>query len=183
MLGWGFLRLFLRLQLVSLSMGVQSSRLEKHERLMLGHVGIYPRKRHALCHAVLGYARNQWLNTLYQAVCALWLRCIMVLKQKNKSFTSCRSRVNISGSSKIAWIIVEFNGNSLSVAIPSKVKKCLRACCVNNIKFASYLTGNRPLTCKRIPKRQRPSNTRTIFHVIHLKAWIRDWRKEKPNTP
>ena len=42
--------------------------------------------------------------------------------------------------------------------------------CVNNIKFASYLTGNRPLTCKRIPKRQRPSNTRTIFHVIHLKA-------------
>ena len=182
MLGWGFLRLFLRLQLVSLSMGVQSSRLEKHERLMLGHVGIYPRKRHALCHAVLGYARNQWLNTLYQAVCALWLRCIMVLKQKNKSFTSCRSRVNISGSSKIAWIIVEFNGNSLSFAVPSKVKKCLRACCVNNIKFASYLTGNRPLTCKRIPKRQRPSNTRTIFHVIHLKAWIRDWRKEKPNT-
>ena len=37
--------------------------------------------------------------------------------------------------------------------------------CVDNIKFASYLTGNRPLTCKRIPKRQRPSNTRTIFHV------------------
>ena len=22
--------------------------------------------------------------------------------------------------------------------------------CVNNIKFASYLTGNRPLTCKRV---------------------------------
>ena len=42
--------------------------------------------------------------------------------------------------------------------------------CVNNIKVASYLTRNRPLTCKRIPKRQRPSNTRTIFHVIHLKA-------------
>ena len=35
--------------------------------------------------------------------------------------------------------------------------------CVNNIKFASYLTGNRPLTCKRITKGQRPSNTRTIF--------------------
>ena len=33
--------------------------ISKHERLMLGHVGIYPRKRHALCHAVLGYARNQ----------------------------------------------------------------------------------------------------------------------------
>ena len=26
-----------------------------------------------------------------------------------------------------------------------------------SIKFASYLTGNRPLTCKRISKRQRPS--------------------------
>ena len=144
-------------------------------------------------------------------------------KTKNKSFATCRSRVNISGSSKIAWINVEFNGNSLSVAVPSKVKKCLRACglllflldkfvvrrqlkrfrknrncslaresiyltavthtadgCVNNIKFASYLTGNRPLTCKRIPKRQWPSNTRTIFQVIHLKAWIRDSRKEKP---
>ena len=34
---------------------------------------------------------------------------------------------------------------------------------VNNIKFASYLTGNRPLTCKCITKRQRPSNTRTVF--------------------
>ena len=54
--------------------------------------------------------------------------------------------------------------------------------CVNNIKSASYLTENLPLTCKRIPKRQRPSNTRTIFHVIHLKAWIRDSRKEKPYT-
>ena len=50
----------------------------------------------------------------------------------------------------------------------------------NNIKFASYLTGNRPLTCKGITKRQRPSNTRTIFHVIHLKAETRDSRKEKP---
>ena len=143
-------------------------------------------------------------------------------KTKNKSFASCRGRVNISGSSKIAWINVEFNGNSLSVAVPSKVKSVCgpgrpllflldifvvrrqlkrfrknRNCslaresiyltavthtadgCVNNTKFASYLTGNRPLTCKRIPKRQRPSNTRSIFHVIHLKAWIRDSRKEK----
>ena len=47
---------------------------------------------------------------------------------KSKSFASCRGRVNISGSSKIAWINVEFNGNSLSVAVPSKVKKRLRAC-------------------------------------------------------
>ena len=49
-------------------------------------------------------------------------------KMKNKSFASCRGRVNISGSSKIARINVEFNGSSLSVAVPSKVKKCLRAC-------------------------------------------------------
>ena len=41
--------------------------------------------------------------------------------------------------------------------------------CVNNIKFASYLTGNQPLTCKLITKRQQPSNIRTIFHVKHLK--------------
>ena len=54
--------------------------------------------------------------------------------------------------------------------------------CGNSIKSVSYLTENRPLTCKRIPKRQRPSNTRTIFHVVHLKASIRDSRKEKPYT-
>ena len=63
-----------------------------------------------------------------QVLCALWLRCIMVVKWNNKSFASCRGRVNISGSSKIAWISVEFNGNSLSVAVPSKIKKRLRAC-------------------------------------------------------
>ena len=63
-----------------------------------------------------------------QAVCALWLRCIMVVKWNNKSFASCRGRVNISGRSKITWINVEFNGNSLSVAVPSKIKKRLRAC-------------------------------------------------------
>ena len=137
-------------------------------------------------------------------------------KTKIESFASCRGRVNVSGSSKIAWINVECNEDSLSVAVPSKLLLFLRDkfvvrrqlkrfrknrnCslaqesihlaavtltadgCVNNIKFASYLTGNRPLTCKRIPKRQRPSNTRTIFHVIHLKAWIRDSRKEKPYT-
>ena len=54
--------------------------------------------------------------------------------------------------------------------------------CVNNIKSASNLTENRPLTCKCIPKRQRPSNTRTTFHVIHLRALIRNSRKEKPYT-
>ena len=51
--------------------------------------------------------------------------------------------------------------------------------CVNNIKFASYLTGNQPLTCRLITKRQRSSNIRTIFHVILLKASIQDSQKEK----
>ena len=64
MLGWGFLRLLLRLQLRSLSRGVPSSHLEKDERLILGHVCIYSWKRHALCYAVLGYARNRRHNAL-----------------------------------------------------------------------------------------------------------------------
>ena len=63
-LEWGFLRLLLRLQLRSLSRGVPSSHLEKDERLILGHVCIYSWKRHALCYAVLGYARNRGVNTL-----------------------------------------------------------------------------------------------------------------------
>ena len=63
-LGWGFLRLLLRLQLRSLSRGVPSSHLEKDERLILGHICIYSWKRHALCYAVFGFARNRWLNTL-----------------------------------------------------------------------------------------------------------------------
>ena len=63
-LGWGFLRLLLRLLLGSLSIGVPSSRLEKDERLILGHVCIYSWKRHELCYALLGYARNRCLNTL-----------------------------------------------------------------------------------------------------------------------
>ena len=49
-------------------------------------------------------------------------------KMKSESFTSCRGRVNISGGSKIARINVEYNGDSLFVAIPLKVKKCWQAC-------------------------------------------------------
>ena len=63
-LGWGFLRLLLRLQLRSLSRGVPSSHLEKDERLILGHMCIYSWKCHALCYAMFGFARNRWLNTL-----------------------------------------------------------------------------------------------------------------------
>ena len=63
-LGWGFLRLLLRLQLGSLSAGVPSSHLEKDGRLILGHVCIYSWKRHALYCAVLGYTKNRRLNAL-----------------------------------------------------------------------------------------------------------------------
>ena len=134
-------------------------------------------------------------------------------KTKSESFASCRGRVNILGGSEIALLNEECNGDSVPVAVHSKVKKCLRNkatsiiplwqivvrkqlkrfrmnpnCslaqesihlvtvtlksdgCVNDIKFASYLTGSRPSTCKRITKRQRHSDTRIIFHVIDFKA-------------
>ena len=67
-LGWGFLRLLLRLQPKSLSRGVPSSHLEKDERWIPGHICIYSWKRHALYYAVFGFARNRWLNTLYGIV-------------------------------------------------------------------------------------------------------------------
>ena len=50
------------------SRGVPSSHLEKDERLILEHICIYSWKRHALCYAVFGFARNRWLNTLYGIV-------------------------------------------------------------------------------------------------------------------
>ena len=49
-------------------------------------------------------------------------------KTKSESLASCCGRVNISGGSKIARRNVECNGDSKSVAIPSKVKKCWQAC-------------------------------------------------------
>ena len=64
LLGWGFLRLLLRLQLRSLSRGVPSSHLEKDEILTLGHTSIYSWKCHALCYAGFGFASNRWINTL-----------------------------------------------------------------------------------------------------------------------
>ena len=45
-------------------------------------------------------------------------------KTKSESLASCRNWVNISGGSEIAWINVECGGESLSVAVPSEVKKC-----------------------------------------------------------
>ena len=63
-LGWGFLRFLLCLQLRSLSRGVPSSYLEKDERSTLRHICVYSRERHALCYAVFGFAKNHWLKTL-----------------------------------------------------------------------------------------------------------------------
>ena len=47
-------------------------------------------------------------------------------KTKSESFASCRDRVNIFGGSEIALLNEECNGDSVSVAVHSKVKKCLR---------------------------------------------------------
>ena len=68
------------------------------------------------------------LYFISQTVCALCMWCIHCTKTRSESFAFCRGRANISGGSKTAWINVDCNGNSLSVAVPSKVKKCLRAC-------------------------------------------------------
>ena len=45
-------------------------------------------------------------------------------KTKSESFASCRDRVNIFGGSEIALLNEECNGDSVSVAVHSKVKKC-----------------------------------------------------------
>ena len=139
---------------------------------------------------------------------------------KGKSFLFCRGRVNISGGSKIAWINVECNGDSLSVAVPSKVFAVLRNSCyssVTNLLLRGNWRDSEKIETAALPKNlfiwqqlllqpmavciisnsrviewgidpwhanvlqwQRPSNIRTIFHVIHLKAKKRDSRKKKP---
>ena len=40
----------------------------ERRRLILGHICIFSRKRHALCYAVFGFARDRWLNMLYGIV-------------------------------------------------------------------------------------------------------------------
>ena len=40
----------------------------KDERLILGHLYIFSRKRYVLYYAVFGFARNRWLSTLYGIV-------------------------------------------------------------------------------------------------------------------
>ena len=94
-LGWGFLRLLLRLQSRSLSRGVPSSHLEKDERLILGHICIYSWKRHALCYAVFGFARNRWLNTLYGIVWETkygWFITLNIPKCKHFTLLVCPLR-------------------------------------------------------------------------------------------
>ena len=63
-----FLEVVFALEIKEFEQRVPSSHLEKDERLILGYICIYSWKRHALCYAVLGYARTRWLNTLYGIV-------------------------------------------------------------------------------------------------------------------
>ena len=76
----------------------------------------------------------------------LFLRDKFVVRRQTKRFRKNRNCSLAQESIHLAAVTLTVDG------------------CVNNIKFASYLTGNRPLTCKRIKKRQRPSDTRTPFN-------------------
>ena len=51
-LGWGFLRLLLHLQLGSLSTGAPSSRLKNEVRLILGHIYLFMKASHIVLSGV-----------------------------------------------------------------------------------------------------------------------------------
>ena len=65
-LGWGFLRLLLRLQLRSLS-GRRPKLTSRKRRKINSRTRTYLFMK-ALCYAVLGFARNRWHNKLYGIV-------------------------------------------------------------------------------------------------------------------
>ena len=94
----------------------------------------------------------------------LFLRDKFVVRRRLKRFRKNRNCSHAQESIHLAAVTLTADG------------------CVNNIKFASYLTGNQPLTCKLITKRQRPSNTRTIFHVKHSRRKY-GIRKRRSVTP
>ena len=66
-LGWGFLRLLLCLQLRSLSRGVPSSHLEKKKINFWKHIYLFMKTSRVVLRGV-GFARKLWLNTLYGIV-------------------------------------------------------------------------------------------------------------------
>ena len=71
-------------------------------------------------------------------------------KTKSESFASCRGRVNISCGSEIAWINVECNGDSLSVTVPSKVKKCYSS--VTNSLLGGNWRNSQRIKTAALPK-------------------------------
>ena len=92
-------------------------------------------------------------------------------KMKRESLASCRGRVNISGS-KIAWINVECNGDSLSVAVPSKVFAVLRDSCYSSV--TNLLLGGNWRDSERIETAALPKNL-FIWQQLHsqpMAVWI-----------
>ena len=106
-------------------------------------------------------------------------------KTKSESFASCRGRVNISGSSKIAWINVECNEDSLSVAVPSKVKVFagLRDSCYSSV--TNSLLGGNWRDSERIKTAALPKNL-CIWQQSHsqpMAVWIIIWLVVKNVKP
>ena len=66
-LGWGFLRFFVGLAIKEFEQG-RPKLTSRERRKINSRTHIYSWKRHALFYAVLGYARNRWLHTLYGIV-------------------------------------------------------------------------------------------------------------------
>ena len=89
------------------------------------------------------------------------------MNMKSELFASCRGRVNVSGGSEIAWMNVECNGDSLSVVVPSKVKKCYSS-------VTNSLLGGNWRDSERIETAALPKNL-FIWQQLHLQpmaVWI-----------
>ena len=80
---------------------------------------------------------GKWFVFSAYTVKAGGVRTLIALHYGRESFASCCGRVNISGGSKIAWINVECNGDSLSVAVPSKEFVVLRDSCYSSTTNSS----------------------------------------------
>ena len=87
-------------------------------------------------------------------------------KIKSESLGSCRGRVNISGGSKMNWMNVECNGDSLSVAAPSKVFAVLRNSCYSSV--TNLLLGGDWRDSERIETAALP---KILFIWQQLHVW------------
>ena len=103
-------------------------------------------------HYVKGHIYNK--KTLVQRYTPGGVRTLIALhhgrKTKSESFASCRGRLNISGGSEIAWMNVECNEDSLSVAVSSKVKKCYFS--VTNSLSEGYWRDSERIKTAALPK-------------------------------